>query len=450
MIYDLYDAEGVIRDHCIIEGSLEEAAVTEKNTAFLYHVRYEDLVYGTSELQLSMNSKNLSTIAKRETIYIFDMTSEQYEKFQTLDLFQAVFLHKIEIGALEPSEKLAWLRDEAANYGLAISKDLIKQEELLKMPLDYLTGLLVSAMGRLITENLPRKELTAADFMPEKNKQKKEADPYKELESLVGLGAVKDQIREIVCFVKNRGREILPCLHMVFCGNPGTGKTTVARLIGRIFAKEGIIKKKNVFVEASREDLVGLYVGHTAQKTAEKITDAMGGLLFIDEAYSLGLYDKGHDFGDEALSTLVKQMEDRRKDFVCIMAGYTEEMNKMLDVNPGLRDRIQFFIDFPDYNGEELLEIFSGFCKERKYKLLRKAKEALGNYLEEIVKRKGKNFANARLVRKICERIMMKQALRTTDNRITAADIEAIFAEKDMKALVEGNGQKKKIGFSGQ
>ena len=251
---------------------------------------------------------------------------------------------------------------------------------------------------------------------------------------------------EIATFIKRRGKNALPCLHMVFRGNPGTGKTTVARLIGRIFAESGILRNADLFVEADRESLIGKYVGHTAAKTAEKIREAMGGILFIDEAYSLGTYAKGQDYGDEAISTLVKMMEDNRKDFICIMAGYTEEMDKMLDVNPGLRDRIQFYIDFPDYNEDELTDIFIRLCQQTGYELSEDPAETIRKYFKQIIGNKNKHFSNARLVRKIFERVRVKQALREENNIITCDDINEVFAEKDMSVILK-NKKNICIGF---
>lgn len=283
--------------------------------------------------------------------------------------------------------------------------------------------------------------LRAEDVMPEGEKEINvdEHTAYDELNSMVGLAEIKSRVNEIATFLKRRGKDALPCLHMVFRGNPGTGKTTAARLIGRIFAESGILKYRDVFVEADRESLVGKYVGYTAPKTAGKVREAMGGVLFIDEAYALGTYSKGQDYGDEAISTLVKMMEDHRKDFICIMAGYTEEMDKMLDVNPGLRDRIQFYIDFPDYNEDELTEIFVRLCQQADYELADGPAETIREYFQQITGNKNKHFSNARIVRKIFERVRVRQALREEGNVIISDDIKAVFAENDMSAMLKNN-----------
>ena len=269
---------------------------------------------------------------------------------------------------------------------------------------------------------------------------------WDELEKLTGLREVKTKIKEIVTFIKKRGTKEMPTLHMVFRGNPGTGKTTVARLIGKIFATEGILPKKNVFVETDREGLIAAYVGHTAIKTKEVIQRAMGGILFIDEAYAL--HQDGRDFGGEAIATLVKKMEDRRKDFICIMAGYSAEMDEMLNMNPGLRDRVQFYIDFPDYDANEFCEIFDTLSKEKEYELSGDGEEVLRQYFQEIITNKDKNFSNGRLVRKIFERIQIKQVMSDReDNIILKEHIDEVFRESDMKNFLTRKTSNKTIGF---
>ena len=199
--------------------------------------------------------------------------------------------------------------------------------------------------------------------------------------------------------------------------------------------------------ETDREGLVGAYVGHTAIKTKDKIDEALGGVLFIDEAYSLFTGDRDKiDYGNEAVATLVKYMEDKRDEFVCILAGYTREMNDMLNMNPGMRDRIGFYINFPDYGANELLQIFEKMCKYNKYKLSQSARNILSDGFTRIVRAKGANFSKGRLVRKIFERVRMKQALRSSNSIITDADILSAFAEKDI-AVMFGSDNRVKIGF---
>ena len=254
-----------------------------------------------------------------------------------------------------------------------------------------------------------------------------------ELENLIGLSVVKTKVKEITTYLERRGKKDTNItLHMCFTGNPGVGKTTVARIIARILYEAGVIKR-NLLVETDRGGLVGKYVGHTADKTDKIIQSAMGGVLFIDEAYSL-FSGSENDFGHEAVATLVKQMEDNRDKFVCILAGYTNEMNSMLDMNPGLRDRIQFYINFPDYNENELLQIFEKLCADNKYELSKVAQDTLIGEFSRVIAAKSRNFSNGRFARKIFERAQMKQANRTCDDTITDEDIKTVFAEPDILA----------------
>ena len=224
---------------------------------------------------------------------------------------------------------------------------------------------------------------------------------------------------------------------MCFRGNPGVGKTTVARIIARIFYEVGVIKK-NLLVETDRGGLCGQYIGETAKMTNQQIQKAMGGVLFIDEAYSLNAHSK-KDYGHEAVATLVKEMEDKRDEFVCILAGYTKEMDAMLEMNPGLRDRVQFYIDFPDYNEHELLQIFEKMCKDNKYELSEAARDYLIGEFSRVIAAKSRNFSNGRFARKVFERVQMKQGNRANrdDYTITDEDIKAAFAEPDILALLE-------------
>ncbi len=236
-----------------------------------------------------------------------------------------------------------------------------------------------------------------------------------ELNRLVGLFEVKQVVEEIKAYIeigRQRAAHHLKCdqlvLHMIFSGNPGTGKTTVARLLGNLFKGLGVLPKGHL-VEVERADLVGEYIGHTAQKTRDQIRKAMGGLLFIDEAYSLGRGGE-KDFGKEAIDVLVKAMEDSRSGFILILAGYRREMASFMKLNPGLGSRFPIHIEYPDYSVAELLEIAALMAQQRHYRFSDRAKRNLQRHLEE---RKGDlNFSNARLVRNLIEKAIRRQALR--------------------------------------
>lgn len=313
---------------------------------------------------------------------------------------------------------------------------------------------------------LQKDDFLTEEFLYLENKKweakEEDDDPIKDLESMIGLNQVKRKIKEIAAYAaaqgkrKELGLKCDPlCLHMEFTGNPGTGKTTVARMVGRILKKIGVLSTGK-FVEVSREDLVGKYVGHTAVKTAEKIKEASGGVLFVDEAYSLNSESKV-DFGYEAVSTIVKLMEDMREDLVVIFAGYKNEMENFINMNPGLRDRVQFKIDFPDYETEELLQIFEKFIEDGDYKIDEESLKELKNIINILYENRDGSFSNGRLVRKCFERIKMFQATRLmNDNEknaeglmeINLQDVKKLYMEEDISEKLYGNKLIKCIGFS--
>lgn len=211
---------------------------------------------------------------------------------------------------------------------------------------------------------------------------------------------------------------------MCFCGNPGTGKTEVARLIAGILHENKILPTDHV-VEVDRGGLVGQYMGETAQKTARMIQAAMGGVLFVDEAYALAPKNGGYDYGQEAIATLIKAMEDYRGEFCVILAGYKSEMTELLSQNPGFRSRIQFFLDFPNYSREELGQILELMLESKRYTISKTARDRVLDITD--IERKRADFANARAVRNILNQVIMCQNLRsvgTEDTEIGIVDVE--------------------------
>lgn len=200
-------------------------------------------------------------------------------------------------------------------------------------------------------------------------------------------------------------------LHLAFLGNPGTGKTTVARIVGRIYKQLGLLSKGH-FVEVSRTDLIAGYQGQTALKVKKVIEKAKGGTLFIDEAYSLTENDHSDSYGRECLTELTKALEDYRDDLAVIVAGYTEPMQKFFESNPGLRSRFSTFIEFEDYSVRELEEILVDMCAKNDYELSESAKKLLHIYLENKVNSKEENFANGRMIRNLYEELVMNHARR--------------------------------------
>ena len=260
---------------------------------------------------------------------------------------------------------------------------------------------------------------------------------------LVGLAPVKARIREIAALLlidklrKNLGiTSGSPGLHMSFTGSPGTGKTTVGLKMADILYQLGYIKKGHLLT-VTRDDLVGQYIGHTAPKTKEVLKKAIGGVLFIDEAYYLYKPDNERDYGSEAIEILLQVMENQRDDLVVILAGYKEPMDKFYESNPGLSSRIANHIDFPDYTTEELLKIAKMMLEEQQYQLTPDAEIALTDY---ITKRKEKPlFANARSVKNALDRARMRQANRIFDSRgqvLTKKELVNIEAQDILQSTI--------------
>ncbi len=270
-----------------------------------------------------------------------------------------------------------------------------------------------------------------------------------ELDRLVGLDSVKRMVKKIKAYAKRNQHDTNFNLHMCFYGNPGTGKTEVARIISRILYEAGVLTEAK-FIETDAHGLMGKFVGETAPKTEAKVREAMGGVLFIDEAYELASNEMGNgtiNYGAEAMSALIKQMEDYRGRFCVILVGYQEEMKSMIGINPGLKSRIQFELEFPDYTKEELGEIAKLFLKKKGYRMAAAAEEKLLDVTEYY--RKKENFANARTVRNVIDKVILNQNLRTDEepnNQILLLDVEEYISEEKID-LNDTNGGKFKIGF---
>ena len=269
-----------------------------------------------------------------------------------------------------------------------------------------------------------------------------------ELDRLVGLAGVKRTVRKIKAYAKRNCRDADFNLHMCFYGNPGTGKSEVARLISRILYDAGVLPEAKL-TETSAPGLIGKYVGETGPKTQAKINDAMGGVLFIDEAYSLTESGGGHSYGDEAIAVLLKEMEDHRGQLCVIFAGYKEQTEQMLAANPGMKSRIPFILEFPDYTREELGEIARVFLEKKHYDMTEDAVQLLLDICEYY--RRQPDFANARTVRNVLDQVIMNQNLRTEDagddRLIIRADVEDYLADEQIDLNGSGSGSRK-IGFS--
>jgi stage V sporulation protein K len=243
-----------------------------------------------------------------------------------------------------------------------------------------------------------------------------------ELDKLVGLREIKKVVWEFAAFAliqKKRAEQNLKAqpvvMHMIMKGNPGTGKTTVARILGQVFRELGILPRGHL-VEVERADLVGEYIGHTAQKTRAQLSEAEGGILFVDEAYTLA-QGGAKDFGRESIATLVKAMEDSRERLVVVLAGYREEMDFFLQSNPGLRSRFPIQIEFPDYTSDELFDIAVHMFSEREYTLSSRARWKLRHLLSQFYRERGSHSGNARYARNLVEKAIRLQAMRLVNRQ---------------------------------
>ncbi len=266
---------------------------------------------------------------------------------------------------------------------------------------------------------------------------------------LVALDVVKRRVREVASLLLiDRLRRTLnleseaPTLHMSFTGNPGTGKTTVAMRMGQILWKLGFVRKGHIVV-ASRDDLVGQYVGHTAPKTREVLKRAMGGVLFIDEAYNMYRLDNERDYGQETVEMLLQVMENERQDLVVVMAGYKDKMERFFGDVPGISSRIAHHLDFPDYSLDELMAIARLMLATQRYRFGQDAEKAFREYME--LRKSQPNFANGRSVRNALERLRMRQAIRLFDaanrgRKLTKGDLVTIEAEDIQQSRVFEGG----------
>lgn len=416
---------------------------------------YKNIEEGIIVLDLTTLRRDVDEIRKSVEKMIeymptksFIILENEYQEGETNALFIEHFSWSMKIDVISTEEKEKYVENFMKSNELVCDTKLIK--EIADNPYYKVKNKLLN-----IWVNCKINENNNVDFLMDKREKEQEKEENKktgieELNELIGLEDVKKQLKKIINYIKiSKNRANLPMLHMVFNGNPGTGKTTVARIIGKIFAEENILSDKNIFVEAQRNDLIGKYVGHTAPKTQEIIDKSIGGVLFVDEAYSIASYiqdEGGRDYGAECISTLLKGMEDHRDDLCVILAGYTKEMQHMLSVNPGFESRIQFLIDFPDYTSDELYEIFKQLCKKEKYKISSNIKKVLIQHFDSVKNKK--NFSNARYVRSLFEKIKIEQANRvikdnSNKDMIKCSDITLVI-EKIEK---EGRKQKNRIGF---
>lgn len=394
---------------------------------------------------------------QRNTLFIFvEMTDKPGFVPKLISQLQDD-LHIIELheGAGNRDMALDYLKNYLADTKYATYTDA-ELLEAMGDKLTFSTTDIFSLGEKLFNSSLKNKTYPAyreVDRLTIKHEDKVN-DAYSEFREMIGLTEQKALIEQIIAAYRvekmrkdmNLGRQ-KAALHMSFTGNPGTAKTTVARLIAQILSREGVLNTGR-FIECGRADLVAKYVGWTAKAVRAKFNEARGGVLFIDEAYSLS--DGEHaTFGDEALNTIVQEMENHRDDVIVIFAGYPDKMKDFLDRNEGLRSRIAFHVDFPDYTPDELTDIFKLMAKRRGFKITEEIAEHCKNLFKRVAKKK--NFGNGRFVRTLLEQAWLKQAQRIVKKNegdtVTKEDLTS-FVVEDFDVNVEKKYKhERKLGF---
>lgn len=412
----------------------------------------------------------LSNLMGKSKSTVFIICDNRYNMMQILDnykdLFQDRIRFRVDFKDFTRDELRQILEKKTSRKGYTIIDDAMdKLLEVIFLSKTFGNAINASAATSILeeviviqnvrTENTDNKEITVEDvdtYIKENDiafidqKTGFQSDARKRLEELIGLTEIKETIDDLIAyFSMNRGKKV--DFHMAFTGSPGTGKTEVARIVGKILCQEGILSTSK-FYEVSRRDLVGQYVGQSAIITRDIINKAIGGVLYIDEAYALALGGE-KDFGREVIAELLKAMEDRRGEFCVILAGYTNEMKQLFDTNPGFFSRIKYTLEFPNYSDEELVKIAKLFLKrENKYMT-----DENVEYLISLIspQRKYRNFANARTLREYISKITIKQAKRIkksgeegNDSELTRSDIEAVFTKDEIEMARQEKEDKKK------
>ena len=400
------------------------------------------------EMETFIRDANPGLASRFKTVINF----EDYSPSELFEILMSMIRKdgmKLEDDAEKYVKKVIRARSKNTNFGNA--RGVRNLFEDLKEAHDNRLGEMISQGAELNSKMID--SITAEDVKSLlKNHEEEDLDMedlLAQLDGLVGLQAVKQQLRQQTAIVQARQnaakagvttlKEIGP-QHMIFAGNPGTGKTTVARLVGKIYEVLGLVADSSIFVECGRSDLVGEYIGHTAPKVDKVVRSALGGILFIDEAYSLyqGITGKNADFGKEAIDELVKEIENHREDLIVIMAGYTQEMKNMIEkANPGLKSRFPVWLEFEDYSTSELVQIFNSMLKEKGYRMAGEPGD-----LEALIEKASNepNFGNARGVRNLVDKVISAQSLRLSEigyENIHDPDMYVKIESPDLMAVME-------------
>ncbi|MFL2939105.1 MAG: AAA family ATPase [Opitutales bacterium] len=329
------------------------------------------------------------------------------------------------------------------------SHETVEEKKEADLILYNLNKFLIEKGVNLELEKALSIEFDESIFAASKNDDTKSA--IENLNSLIGLSGVKREVTSLLNLIKvrdlrmQRGIKTPPLsLHLVFTGNPGTGKTTVARIFGKILKNLNVLSSGHL-VETDRSGLVAGYIGQTALKAKEVIEKAMGGILFVDEAYTLSPGGMENDYGQEAIDTILKAMEDHRDDFIVVVAGYTNEMSQFINSNPGLSSRFNKYIDFPDYDVKELCEIMELFCNSNGYKYGDGFNDSVSAVMQSVHDSKSKDFGNGRTVRNIFEKLIQSQSNRVVEIESPSDSDLTEFLPIDLSNIQIVNVRKNKI-----
>jgi len=431
-----------------------------RNTYRPNDIEDKEIVIVDSDI-VNLSSSHLQNLLKQymqnnrpKIFIIIDKENNYYwrDEFKSKDIFWTFELEEI-----SDKEKANYIRQVLKQDNMKLDNKCKLLNSMCNNEYDKIQKDLLNIIIECKSKNIDKitdkvlEDLDKREYLRIRNNNTKITSEKKtgmqELNSLQGLDDVKQQITSILNYIKvNKNRGTLPSLHMSFEGNPGTGKTSIARVIGKIFSEEKILSNKKKFVEINARELVAKYVGWTAVQTKEIIEKAEGGVLFIDESYAL-ISDE-HSFEQEAIDTLIKLLEDKRDSICVIFAGYTKEMQKLFEMNPGFASRINFHIQFPDYAEEELYSIFKKMLKKEKYKLSNNSKDIILDYFR--VEKTKEHFSNGRCARNFFERIKFAQADRVaTDstqdiNLIKKCDVQKVIDQLEQEQQVD---IKRTIGF---